>query len=156
MVKRVLVLTVFFLGAFCVMGRQKKAPAPNADEKAVRAEAVAWFKAGAARDAAGFSSYYAPDATLLPPGAPLVSGKERITAYWASFFKEPGLALSGGPVAIEVANSGDLACERGTFKLTVNDASGKPVISAGKYVVVWKKQSDGKWKAFADTFNFDK
>jgi len=155
MAKRVVVLTIFFLVAFCAMG-QSKAPAANADEKTIHAEAVAWFKAGAAKDAAAFASYYAPDASLLPPGGPMISGKEKILAYWVGFFKQPGLVLSGGPTVIEVAKSGDMACDRGTFKLTVNDAAGKPVTNTGKYVVVWKKQPDGKWKAHADIFNEDK
>jgi ketosteroid isomerase-like protein len=37
----------------------------------------------------------------------------------------------------------------------VNDAQGKPVTDNGKFVEVWKKQSDGKWKCVADTYNSD-
>ncbi len=154
MTKRVLLLTIFCFAAFCAIARQKAAPASqSAEEKAIRAEAAAWFKA---KDGLQFSSYYAADATLLPPGGAAIAGKEKITAYWVSFFKQPGLVVSGGPASVEVAKSGEIAFDRGTFKLTVNDASGKPVTSTGKYVVVWKKQADGKWKAHTDIFNNDK
>lgn len=158
MARRVAFLTIFFLAALCVLGQQKSAPATptNPDEKIVRAEAVAWFKAGTAKDAAAFASYYAPDARLFPPGGPLVSGKEQISAFWVGFFKQPGLVFHGGSTAVEVAKSGDMAYERGTFQLTVNDAAGRPATSVGKYVVVWRKQPDGKWKAYADIFNTDK
>jgi ketosteroid isomerase-like protein len=37
----------------------------------------------------------------------------------------------------------------------MNDASGKPVNDRGKYVEVWEKQADGKWKCGADIWNSD-
>ncbi|MGH9863540.1 MAG: YybH family protein, partial [Candidatus Acidiferrales bacterium] len=55
---------------------------------------------------------------------------------------------------VEVARSGDIAYELGTFELTGNDAKGKPQTTKGKYVVVRKKQA-GSWKAAADIFNAD-
>ena len=155
MAKRVTALTIFFLAAFCAVAQQKTSSGGSADEKAIRAEAAGWFKTGAAKNAEGFSSYYAPDANLLPPGGAMVSGKEKIRAFWLDFFKKPCFAITGGPTSIEVAKSGDYAYERGAFRLTLNDASGKPATSVGKYVVVWKKQPDGKWKAIADIFNSD-
>ena len=57
---------------------------------------------------------------------------------------EPDLSIPGAP---EVFVIGDLAA--------VNDPQGKPVNDRGKYVVVWKKQSDGNWKAVADIINSD-
>ena len=35
------------------------------------------------------------------------------------------------------------------------DATGNPVRVSGKYVVVWKKQAGGQWKAVVDIFNTD-
>ena len=55
---------------------------------------------------------------------------------------------------MQVAHPGDLACAVGTFELTMDDAQGNPVMTPGKYVVVWK-QTDGKWKAAAEIFNTD-
>ena len=37
-----------------------------------------------------------------------------------------------------------------TYELAVNDPKGNPVKDHGKYIVVWKKQADGSWKAVAD------
>jgi len=39
--------------------------------------------------------------------------------------------------------------------MTINDKEGKPVNSKGKYVVVWKKQAGGDWKAVVDIDNSD-
>ncbi|HTA95878.1 MAG TPA: DUF4440 domain-containing protein, partial [Verrucomicrobiae bacterium] len=56
---------------------------------------------------------------------------------------------------VEVARSGDLAYDTGAYSFTRNDASGKPVTATGKYLVVWKKQADGKWKVIQDIDNRD-
>ncbi|MDQ2963325.1 MAG: hypothetical protein M3R31_09260 [Pseudomonadota bacterium] len=56
---------------------------------------------------------------------------------------------------VEVAHSGDLAYETGTFEESFKDSNGQPVKLVGKYVVVWKKQPSGQWKAIVDIFNTD-
>ena len=43
----------------------------------------------------------------------------------------------------------------GVYQVTAKDPQGKPVTHHGKFVEVWKKQADGKWKAVADTDNSD-
>ena len=34
-------------------------------------------------------------------------------------------------------------------------SDGKTVAKTGKYVCVWKKEADGKWKAIRDIWNYD-
>ena len=43
----------------------------------------------------------------------------------------------------------------GIYEEMTIDASGKPVKEHGKYVKVWQKQADGKWKCSADIWNSD-
>ena len=43
----------------------------------------------------------------------------------------------------------------GMYQLTMKDSQGNPVNDRGKFVEVWKKQADGKWKVEADIFNSD-
>ncbi|MCX6635202.1 MAG: DUF4440 domain-containing protein, partial [Acidobacteria bacterium] len=54
-----------------------------------------------------------------------------------------------------VARSGDVAYSHGTYAMTMNDAKGKPVNDKGKFVTVYRKQPDGKWKVVADIINSD-
>jgi ketosteroid isomerase-like protein len=68
----------------------------------------------------------------------------------------PGFSLTFAPTKIEIAKAGDMAYDVGTAELKLNDASGNPTTTVGKYVVVWKKQPDKQWKAVADIFNTDK
>jgi ketosteroid isomerase-like protein len=67
----------------------------------------------------------------------------------------PGVAISWKATKVEVAKSGDLGFVRGTYEFNMNDANGKPVTDKGKYVEVWEKKTDGKWKCGTDTWNSD-
>ena len=100
-------------------------------------------------------SFYAEDASYLPPGAPIVVGKDAIRKAWANFLAIPGITLKTTTTKVDVARSGDLAYEIGTWDMTMNDKEGKPVNSKGKYVVAWKKQPGGDWKAVLDMENSD-
>ena len=54
-----------------------------------------------------------------------------------------------------MAKSGDMAYMTGTYEMATMDATGKPAMDRGKYLEVWEKQADGKWKCGADAFNTD-
>lgn len=41
------------------------------------------------------------------------------------------------------------------YDLAFKDPKGNPVTDRGKYLEVWKKQSDGTWKCIVDTWNSD-
>jgi ketosteroid isomerase-like protein len=75
---------------------------------------------------------------------------------WTHLTSLPGFALTFSPTKIEVAKSGDLAYDVGTFELKSNDAQGNATSQIGKYVVVWKMQPDKQWKAIIDMFSTDK
>ena len=69
---------------------------------------------------------------------------------------ETGRALTERLVFVgQLAKSGDMGWVSGTYELTMNDASGKPINDRGKYLEVWEKQADGNWKCRADMWNSD-
>jgi ketosteroid isomerase-like protein len=70
-------------------------------------------------------------------------------------FASPGLAITWKPTRVQAGKSGEMALVSGTYELTMNDASGKPINDRGKYLEVWEKQSDGNWKCRADMWNSD-
>ena len=124
-------------------GRTKEAiqQANNAFMAAVRAGNAAQL----VRD------YYADDAIVLPPNQDAVSGKTQIEALWT------GLLSSGvheiSLMTDRVEQSSDLAYEVGRYSMTVKPTQGEPITDRGKYIVGWRRQPDGKWKATADIFN---
>jgi uncharacterized protein (TIGR02246 family) len=145
-------------GALCAcnMGNQqatRPAAIPDtraADEALIRNVDTEWVKTVAGKDAQQSSSYYAEDGLLMAPGAPIASGKEEIQKTWAGMLATPGFALTFAPAKVTVSRSGDLAYEVGDYEMTINDKKGKPQTVKAKYVVVWGKQADGKWKALVD------
>jgi uncharacterized protein (TIGR02246 family) len=140
-----------------------QAPAPPPvdtraqDETAIRAAVEDWGNAIEAKNLEATLSFYADDAWVFPQNAPVAKTAEQRRAVWAGFFAMPGAEnMEGDITRLEVAKSGDLAVMSGSFAMTMNDKSGKPVTENEKSVVTWKKQADGKWKVIADIWNTDK
>lgn len=137
----------------------KKAPNRSAPKLASPADAIhqldaEFMKAASAKNAASLvKAFYAPDAVLMPPNHPIVEGRANIQRFLQ------GLIDSGlTSIKIEtttIAGVGDLAYGRGRYSLTISPSSGAPVQDAGKFVVVYRRQASGAWRAVADIFNSD-
>lgn len=101
------------------------------------------------RNFAALDSVYTSDARILPPGAPMISGREGIRKFWADAVA--GLdAKSATLTSIDVMPAGDSVIEIGAAALSLN--SGATV--EGKYVVYWKNE-DGRWKWHVDIWNMN-
>jgi ketosteroid isomerase-like protein len=133
-------------------------PASAADtkiEQALRDLDAQWSAAAGAKDLDKTVSYYSDDAIVMPPNAPGATTKDAIRNIWKDLLASPGLAVSWKATRVEVAQPGDMASLSGTYEVTMNDASGKSVPDRGKYLEVWKRQANGKWKCVADIWNSD-
>jgi len=126
-----------------------------AAEAAIRANSIAWSQAATAKDLDKVVSFYADDAVEMPNQAPALKGKDNIRKTWGPLLAPPGPGLSWQTSSVEVARSGELAYETGNYNFVTIDKKGKTNDLKGKYVVVWKKQSDGSWKVVVDTDNTD-
>lgn len=121
------------------------------EEAAIRATDEQWSATAAKNDLAGTVAFYADDAVMLPPNAPIAKDAKGIHDAWAGLLN-PHTALSWKLTKVEVAKSGELGYLYGTYELSMQE----PVVhDTGKMVEVWKKQADGKWKCIVDTFNSD-
>src|SRR5213082_1532366 len=147
--KTLLLILTFGLAASGRLAGDTKA------DQALRDADDAWSKAAGSKDLDKTVSYYSSDAAVLPPNAPIATTKEEIKKIWQDMLASPGLVISWKATKVEVAKSGDLGFVSGTYEFSMNDASGKPVIDHGKYVEVWEKKADGKWKCGTDTWNSD-
>ena len=139
---------------------QAPAPAPldtrKAAEAAIAAAGNALAQAAEAKDLDKCMSFYVDDPVLFVPGAPALVGKDAVRKAFQGFLGVQSLKLETSGVIIDVAASGDLAMERGSYSNTITDAKGKTTTETGKLVLVWKKQADGSWKIAADTNAGDK
>jgi ketosteroid isomerase-like protein len=90
---------------------------------------------------------YTSDARILPPGAPMVSGRESIKKFWSDLVLSIN-AKSAVLSSVDVMPAGDGVVEIGRATLTIEPASQIEV----KYVVYWR-QEDGQWKWHVDIWN---
>jgi uncharacterized protein (TIGR02246 family) len=123
------------------------------DDEAIRGQVARWLQLVQSKDAAGIAQLYAEDGAVMPPNGPIGKGRAAIQQTWASMMSTPGFSLTFAPEQIVISASGDMALDRGTYRLTIAP-SGNAQTDTGKYVVVWRK-IDGEWKAAADIFNSD-
>ena len=138
-----------------------EAPAPEIDLAAERASLMqadqAWFAEYSASDNRpdAFVTRVLDDANLLPPDAPMAEGKEAIRAVIAMLEAMPGFSITWSASAAEVGSAGDMGYTIGTYEITMDGPEGTPIRIDGKYLTVWRKQSDGIWMVTADMFNPD-
>ena len=125
----------------------------GADEQAIRGQVDRWLQLVKAKDAAGIAALYAEDGAVMPPNAPIGKGRPAIQQTWASMMGTPGFDLTFVPEQIILSSSGDMALDRGTYRLSIAP-NGTAQTDTGKYVVVWRKIGS-EWKAAADIFNSD-
>jgi ketosteroid isomerase-like protein len=90
---------------------------------------------------------YTVNARVLPPGAPMIEGREAIKGFWRQAIAAMG--VTGVQLTIVSAQpSGEDVVEIGRADLTVGGGQ----ILTVKYVVHWK-QEDGDWKWNVDIWN---
>ncbi|HXZ11657.1 MAG TPA: SgcJ/EcaC family oxidoreductase [Candidatus Sulfotelmatobacter sp.] len=151
-----LALLSLAFAAGCASEPQKPAAPPDtrkADEAAIRAASAEWSKASEAKDLEKSVSYYADDAVFLVDKGALVKGKDAIRLAWKDALAPEAPTLTFATTYVEVARSGDIGYEYGTYDLTTPSKKGPPKVDKGKYATVWKKQADGNWKAIVDIDN---
>ena len=94
---------------------------------------------------------YSDDATILPPNAEMMNGREAITAFWKAGLdmgiKEAKLET------VEVTPIGEnYAYELGKYELKIEPGGGQTIMDHGKYMMIWKLVDD-EWKWHSDAWN---
>jgi ketosteroid isomerase-like protein len=105
------------------------------------------------RNFAALDQIYTADARILPPGAPLVSGRPAIKEFWSNLIQAVN-ATSAMLTSIDVMPSGDGVVEIGRAKLTIEPEGQGATEMVVKYVVYWR-QEDSRWKWHVDIWNQD-
>lgn len=100
--------------------------------------------------AQAFKDYAAHDAVSFPMEKSPVHGRDAIFEAMKEF---PAGQLLWTPTAADVSRGEDLGYTWGTWEFITKDSDGKPTSHHGKYVTVWKRQTDGAWKYVADIGN---
>ncbi len=146
-----------YVWILCVVGLLAPACARKVDveqQKAALMEADSvWSQT--TTDPEKLMAYFATDASLSPQGMPVAEGHDAIRQVITSMMAMPGFALTWKASKADVSASGDLGYTVGSYEMSVSDSAGTPRSEKGKFITVWKKQPDGKWKVVQDIFNAD-
>ena len=130
-------------------------PTPAADPAAVRqtieamnANAERFYRAG---QADSLAAMFADDAWQLPPNMPPVHGRDSLQAFWRTAFTWGSWEFD--LQTQDVATGGTIAVERGRYQLKFTPGPNAPmpaVEDRGTYVVYWRQDADGQWRAVWD------
>ncbi len=94
---------------------------------------------------------YTAESTIMPPGAPTISGRAAIKQFWADMIQSAN-ATAALLTSVSVTAAGDGIVEIGKAVLTVNPDGAAAAEVEVKYVVYWKNE-DGRWKWHVDIWN---
>lgn len=117
----------------------------------IDAQNIKFAAAYNSHDAAGVAAIYTEDATTLPPYRKMVQGRAAIHKANQDEFDSGLKDLQLSTVSLEV--HGDFAYEIGKYTITLPPQDNKVMKDTGKYLAIWKKQADGSWKIYMDTWN---
>lgn len=98
-------------------------------------------------------SYWTDDARFVGQGSPVVAGKEAIRRMVAGANANPDLHITWTADSAVVARSHDFGYTYGTTEISFPDATGQLVTSRGRYLLIWRKGADGRWRCVEDFGN---
>ena len=114
------------------------------DREAIERRKQTWIDLTTAGDMAGCVAILTEDVVWFPPGVTALSGREPVREWMAPFFDIYGFELS--LLEPELRLAGDWALDRGTFTSTLTSRhDGRQTIYSGKYLIIWRRESDGEW-----------
>jgi ketosteroid isomerase-like protein len=128
-----------------------------ADVQAIKTLLVEFSKSATAGDIAAIvTNYFTEDVIRQAPNSPMEKGKDAVASGWKTYLDNYTSALQS--VAEDVWVSGDLAGARGTYtsKLTPKTSGAAIIDDQGKWTALYRRQPDGSWRCFADTWNSDR
>jgi uncharacterized protein (TIGR02246 family) len=113
-----------------------------------------WLAAARRRDVDGMLAIYAPDPYELWPGQPALSGRAAIGDFYRQLLEDyPRFQQTFVMDEVTIAESGDLAVVRGTYRFTPDETQ-PDEIEIGKFVAVWVFLA-GDWRLQTNISNSD-
>jgi ketosteroid isomerase-like protein len=128
-------------------------------ERAERQPAVALEDAdrrfatdSAARGADAWADAFAADGVLWRRGRPPTVGPDEIRDSMQRAFADAGSVLAWEPHTSVLSPAGDMGLTIGCYRMLRAQSGASPArAEIGTYVTIWRRASDGAWKAVFDT-----
>ena len=148
---------LFLPGAFLIFilscSNENKVDLKAEEAALVKADSMWSALSAEGRDVDKVVSYWTDDAVVLPPGQPMVKGKEALRKFVEESFKIPGFSISWKSSDIHFSPDGKLAYMYGENLTSMNDSTGNKISIPGRGYSIWRKEADGNWKCVVDIFN---
>ena len=131
--------------------------AASADQDKLAREGIRKFNesvtaAFRCKDAATMASLWTENARFLPPGSEMITGRAGVQAYWQSGFDQGASDVVLESLEIRSLADG-VAYEIGRNIVRVQTADGSSIDAPGKSLCIFRRESDGVWRADVDIFN---
>jgi ketosteroid isomerase-like protein len=98
-------------------------------------------------------SYWTADARVILAGQPVLVGTDAIRQMVEGTRAIPGFQISWTPDSAVVSPGGDFGYTYGTNRFTAPDSTGTLHTAEGRYITVWRKEPDGRWRCSVDISN---
>jgi len=138
-----------------VLTPSQEAPSPLVDAtmrpgKAFLFDLEARFaKATADGGGKAFASWFAEDGVTLSNGQTPVHGRDAIAKQATWLAKD--YQLQWTPTDGMMNPSGDMGYTWGHYEGHSRDADGNSKVTMGRYLTIWRKETDGSWKVVLDS-----
>lgn len=109
----------------------------------------AFLRATRARGAEGWTSAFHEDGAMMLPGF-RVSGRDSVLAAMEDAFSDTAYRIEWEPERAEVLGAGGAGLTTGRYRTVRTAPDGTVRGSAGRYVTVWERDGDGRWKVRLD------
>jgi ketosteroid isomerase-like protein len=146
-----IVLAGLVVVAAACSGAATAPPFSEADAAAIRARAEAYVKAVRDNDWTTWADLYVADAMVLPPNGPAIRGRESMI-QWARALPP---ITSFTRTSDELEGSGNMAYLRGGYQWVLSPPGAAAMPDTGKYLQIWRKQTDGTWHVVRSVFSSD-
>lgn len=135
----------------CLVACRTHFAGPQSAEESVRSLQARFAQVFLEKDWEGLGTLYTPQAVLMPPNAPSITGSQNIVAYFAG----TGITISHFEISSEeIAANDRMAMNRGTYAITFTapGMTGR-AREEGKYLWVLRPSPNGGWQIAVDMFS---
>lgn len=146
-----------FLVVLTIVACAKPAETPQpppvdaaAMKDSIQAREREWSAAFKAGDAAAIANLYTEDGGSIQPAGDWWRGRAAITQGMKTQLDTINVTTRED-ITEEVIPAGDYIVEVGHYTMSATSKKGnKPVTSAGRYMVLWRRDADGQWRLHRD------
>ena len=94
---------------------------------------------------------YTSDAVIFPSNSVAISGDSLLRKYWT--LPEGRIITHHQMTPTEIQIEGAMASDHGVYQVSGSNGGSEWGPSHGKYLVVWRLESDGEWRMSLDMWN---